>query len=305
LRNSRASIARVKAARIRKSVVACVLAVNGYMAAAPAMLQGQTQGLVSRTKEQSDSDKSVLQVFLDGTIRTTTEQTAGASSATGALGFAFRSNNWQFVAQLNVASKQDTIKADPGRSILLPGTGGVSSGVFEVRSRVLRGSYSDGIGKDVADRLFLRGYISASSYNWLIPGMLADTSKRVAVATNVAGYGLGASYRVLDGVIGSDKDAPSVQLVFDVGVAVRQFAGDVMLARNTLGRVALVGSSQRRFVGPEIGATIQYNTIQGSIVYYQLGSRDEIAGLNSGQLAAGFSIRAPIFSGEYKPSVSR
>lgn len=259
----------------------------------------QTQGLIARTSSQVNENTSVLQVFLDGTLRATNDKTAGTTSATGALGFAFRSTNWQFVAQLNVAAKQDTVKSEPGRSILLPGTGGLSSGIFEARTRILRATRKDGIAADIRDRLFARAYVSASSYNWLVQSSATDTS-RIAATTNVSGYGLGLSYRVLDGVIGTAPESPTVQLVFDVGYAVRQFAGDVLLSKNTFGRELLVGSTKRRFGGPEIGATIQYNSIQGSIVYYQLGSSEEIAGLNRGQLAAGFSIRAPILTGEYR-----
>jgi hypothetical protein len=269
----------------------------------PVALFAQTQGLVFRTKNQTDSDASSLQVFLDGTLRTSNDQASSATAATGALGFAFRSNNWQFVAQLNVAAKQDTIRSDPGRSILLPGTGGLSSGVFEVRTRVFRGTAPGGIRSDIADRLFARAYVSTSSYNWLLPS--ANGTDSTAVTANVAGYGLGVSYRVLNGVVGKDGDAPAVQLVFDVGYARRQFAGDVLLSRNEAGRQLLVGSPRRRFGGAEVGASIQYNSIQGSIVYYSLGSSDEIAGLNRGQIAAGFTIRAPILSGEYVQNAAR
>lgn len=166
----------------------------------------QTQGLIAKSTDVTVT--SVMRVFLDGTLRTTNDASESGSVATGALGFAFRSTNWQFSAQLNIASKQDTIRSSPGRSILLPGTGGISSGVFEARRRLLPSTFKSKLAKDIADRLMARGYVSTSAYNWLLPaapdatGNPAPTDSGRPVVANVTGYAIGLSYKVLDGYIG-------------------------------------------------------------------------------------------------------
>ena len=171
----------------------------------PFVAHAQLNSLVSGARRDTSAEKSIISVFIDGSLKTTNDQGSAPAAATGALGVAFRSKNWRFSAQVNIAAKQDTIKNDPGRSILLPGAGGLSSGIIDARLRAFPLPDGSGLLRDFAKRAFFHGYLSASSYNWRLP--ITDSSAEVAVSANVTGIGLGVSFVVLDGQIGPSNSA--------------------------------------------------------------------------------------------------
>lgn len=260
--------------------------------------------VVSRAAAQTNAfiaspdEKTTVSVFLDGSIKAAAAKADETSVATGALGIQFGNRYRRVSALLNIAAKRDTIRASPGQSLLAPGTGGFTAGLAEVQLRITDDQNRAKVFKPFEDRLSVRGYMGVSSVLWELPADGATATE--AVNANAVGWGLGASLEALDGRIGSDAKAPAVSLNFDFGFTQRLLYGDVMEDTFDARREAFLGSPKRRFSGYEIGARVQYNTIRGSLVYYNFPKSRGVRGFTRGQVAAGFAIGAPILEGELR-----
>jgi hypothetical protein len=258
----------------------------------PRYLMAQTTPLLTSPR-QGGGDPVKASVYLDGNIKGTAESRDETSVATGSLVIALRRYRWSVSTQLNIAAKRDTIRTRPGQSMLVPGTGGFTSGLAEGRLRL---SPNPRLLRWAGGRLFARGYTSVSSLLWELP---ADgTSSAEPAVANAVGLGLGAAYQVASGRIGSGSEAPRLGLSIEAGFTQRLLYGDVMEPAFDVRRTAFLNSGSRRFSGYELGFQAQYNTIRGSLVYYNFPRQAGVRGLTRGQVAAGFAIAAPILEGE-------
>lgn len=271
----------------------------GLLAIALPLHAAQSQ-LAARSAPPASEFQSV-ELYLDGSVRAAAESKKESSVATGALGMAFASNIWLLTAQLNVIAKGDTIRKRPGSTLLVPGSGGFTSGFVEVHRKLP--NWKDWMkGKPWANRLRTRGYVSITSTVWelpedTIPGPTPTVRKAVALGAIPVGYGAGLSY-VLSGSI-KDVDDARVGLKFDLGFVQRNLYGDVMDSPYEARRERFLGTAKRKFYGYEAGMRLSYRDIVGSLVYYNFPKMFGVPGFTRGQIAAGFAISAPVLKGQF------
>lgn len=237
-------------------------------------------------------------VYLDGSIRAAADNPDQSSIATGAIGVSFSRTRSSLTAQLNIAAKGDTIRTAPGSSLLVPGSGGFSSGFMEGHISVPNW-WSWHEGNAWGKRLFLRGYVSATSNVWELPERVVGTTPEAArpVGANALGWGLGLSYS-MQGTF-AEVTAARIGLKFDAGVVQRLLYGDVANAQFADRRASFLGTADRQFTGIELGMRLGFRDIVGSLTYYTFPWQDGIEGLTKGQIAAGFAISAPILEGKF------
>lgn len=223
-------------------------------------------------------------VYLDGAIRTA-DKSGEAAATTGSLGINLARGRWQFVTQINIVAATDTIREAPGKSLLVPGSGGFRNGLLEGRAKLWKSSF------------FARGYYSLSSFTWELPAMagLAVTP----VAANILGSGVGVVWQLADGRV-ENLDNSHLHVELNAGVMNRTLRGDVADPALTLRRSDFMGVQSLTYTGLEWGMAISYNDLRASINYYTFPRASAVRGFTRGQAVAGFAISTSIIEGALK-----
>jgi hypothetical protein len=135
-------------------------------------------------------------------------------------------------------------------------------------------------------------YGSVSSARWVTGSSPAETDQTTNVG--IMGLGTAVTYELLRGKV----DENFVFAAIDLGPAYRGLFGDIASKGNDELKRRLYGSSAENWGGLELGLALQLNLLKGGINWYYFNGNSK--GLSGGQIVAGFSIQANLFSGPLK-----
>jgi hypothetical protein len=251
---------------------------------------------------------SRVQVFGDANLKDVLGAKESPAVASGALGLSFVGNTYMASGLVNVAGSNDTVRADYGSSLLVPAAGkGLNAAVLSIRRRF--NDWDDtrcsNYRADWRCNWGLRLTASASTRRWATriqrvasaPDS-SDSVERILEVSDVPilGASLGAWYTFFEGAVGtSDSVFRPVSMVLDAGLVSRFVRGDIAATKNDSIRTRLLGTTDHRFAGAEIGLTLVYDQIRSSFTYYHLSGN--VDGLSRGQIVATVELRAALASG--------
>lgn len=277
---------------MNRVMVAIVFVLTATPLAAQTLQPGATVRPDSLQRLRGISPPPHIDIFASGAVRDVSK-TDNASAVSGSLGLRYRGNAFVVAGIVNVASKEDTVRAGFASTMLPPAAGrALNSGLLDIRAPRLPLRWLDDHCADNEDRILchigLHVYLSASTGRWATAfGTDSAVTGSVLVPTWGKGYGL--SYTFVNGTL---SDSNSVSLTFDFMRATRHLRGDLN-GQDDL-RVSLLGTDDRNFAGWESSLNIQYNTILAGLTYYYMDGT--MSGFSRGQIVAGVSIHSNLNS---------
>jgi hypothetical protein len=261
---------------------------------------------------------SMVEVLASGNVKDALGTKGASAVANGALGLHFAGSNFDVRALVNVASTSDTVRAQYGSTLLVPGAGGgINAAELRVRGRF--GSWEDPrcARYDYNSRLCNMGYrvaLDASTREWatrfdttikVTPAAQgsttpakADTTVGVGETARVPMWGLSATvwYEFFRGDLrGTDSSRRPVALLLDVGGSYRALRGDIAADEFSDLRTRLLQEDKTAYLGIETGLTMTYNNVTSRFTYYWFPNC-KARGLCGGQIVAGVSLDASIAS---------
>jgi hypothetical protein len=235
------------------------------------------------TASAAQNDTPRVSFFADGNVRGAASGEKDATTTSGSLGLAISNQLSDFAAVINIAAKTDTIRKGYGASMVPPGSGGaLSAGLVDYR-RHNNGSYR-GFGAHI--------YGSVSSARWATGSSPTESEQTTDVG--IIGLGTAITYELLRGKV----DENFVFAAIDFGLSYRGLFGDIASKENDELKRRLYGSRAENWGGVELGLALQLNLLKGGINWYYFNGNTK--GLSGGQIVAGFSIQANLFSGPLK-----
>lgn len=231
-----------------------------------------------------------VDIFATGAVRDAASGKNTPANVSGSLGLRYRGARFVVAGLINVASKEDTIRADYGATLLPPSSGrGLNAGLLDVRApRLVKDALCVDRDTWIPCHIGVHLYFTASSARWAT----AFNTTGQATATQIVpswGSGAGFSYTFINGEL---EDSNKVAMVLDVGVATRSIRGDI--SANDAARSALLGTTSRNFVGGEFSLNMQYNMVLAGITYYYMSG--SLSGFSRGQVVAGVSLQSNLNS---------
>lgn len=200
---------------------------------------------------------------------------------------------WEASISITLASTNDTIKENYGSSLLISKKG-VTSAYFQVlifepfkKMRIFK---NIPIVKEITDAILKYNdfgiYVGYSNAVW------KKDSTFISKATNVA-IGVYANYDFARYFIPKDLDNKDIKCSIGAGFTYRSIVGDLSFEKNDSLRMAIFGTDQRKFFGPELRATIGYKNFLVTASYIYLYG-DRVEGLSRGQFLTSFSFSADV-----------
>lgn len=275
-------------------LAACVFAAPAAtgQALAPFALVPRPSTIGQKGFPPPSGDSGLVAVYFDAAARKALD--AGDGSYSGGIAVGFQRpvfgrpmNGYAAVRLLDVS---EDVVGDYGRTLLAPGSGGVLSGQLDLRMSGL-----------ALPALGVRAYGGIQRAAWRIPYGTADTTMGVVTA----GAGLGGFVRLFDYTKPTQEASESqaaepsttVALVLDAGWAMRALGGDLngSSAKPVL-QAAFGGSDRTLFWGPEVGLSIQFNSLRAGVTYYGFASHDaHVPGFSGGQIVGGLAVSTAFF----------
>jgi hypothetical protein len=230
-----------------------------------------------------------VSIYADGAIRgVALGEEDNATAGTGSLGIRVAVPNKIYYAVVNVASTVDTITGNAGSFILSPANGSaLRSGILDLR-------FPNTFGKIFGAQAGLHTYASASQSTW--QGTV-DTA-----GTVVVGLGALLYHDVANGQLG-DEPTNRIRLSIEAGPSMRIVGGDVSAGARDGLRTEVLGTTQTKFAGLELGMQIEFGIVTAGFQFYlydDFKRHTDVRGITGGQFVAGFSIGGPIVGGQLK-----
>ncbi len=217
-----------------------------------------------------------------------------ASVAVGSLGISLAAKRFEILAVVSVASNADTVKSSYGAH-LLNTIEGFRSGYIEYVSKVPLEVEIFGLEISVPGI-----YVSAaaSSAAWQLnfthvsqAGVLVQDSSH---NTQVSSFSLKAGFQSI--LLQHDDGQNTIALRFRVGATFQGIAGDLGTVPNKELRREFLGRSTRYFIGPDLGFSISFNKLVGTVGFITYFLDPGISGFSGGQLTARIQYQANIFN---------
>jgi hypothetical protein len=262
-------------------LLCCVSAVTEGQVAAPSPTTSTTP------------PKGRNSIVADGTIQNVLKGDDQSRPAAGSLGFTHlsKSGKERFSAFIAVVNAQDTLSGNAvrkfGRALLTAGTSSAGSAFSSLTADYQR--FFD-YGTE-GQRHGPRAYLGLAQTTWRSEREETPQSGEFNIVSGGARY-----FWIPINQTGSPTDGTdnSLSVTVEVGAALRQLAGQG--ATDALLNSAL-GSTQRRYWGPEAVFTIQVRQLSAFVTATNFGKDSRgVDGLTGFQSLFGFSLEAPIFT---------
>lgn len=261
---------------------------------------------------------SMVEVLASGNVKDALGTKGAAAVANGALGLHFAGSNFDVRALVNVASTNDTVRAQYGSTLLVPATGGgINAAELRIRGRFASWEDPRCARYDYNSALCNMGYrlaLDASTREWAtrfdttiktIPPAqgssgptTVDTTVLVRETARVPMWGASVSlwYEFFRGDLrGTDSSRRTVALLLDVGASYRALRGDIAGDDFSALRKTLLQESRTAYLGFETALAMTYNNVTSRFTYYWFPNC-KARGLCGGQIVAAVSLDASIAS---------